>query len=156
MVRTMGTAILLIFSLSLPALAQTPQPPQPKVVTDLVARAKAQLTIINMHAFKQVLDRDKKVAIIDVREKNEFAAGHVPGAINLPRGVIEFNIWPYVGYPDKTDLNKRFYLYCKTGSRVALAAKSLQELGFTNLVVVDMQFQDWLDAGYPVTEPEFP
>ncbi|MGW8247618.1 MAG: rhodanese-like domain-containing protein [Acidiferrobacterales bacterium] len=153
MKRIFVTSVLVSFFVTLPAIAQAPQP---KVVTDMVARAKAQLTIIDMKAFKQVLDREKKPAVIDVREHNEFAAGHVPGAISLPRGVIEFNIWPYVGYPEKTDMNKRFYLYCKTGSRVALAAKSLQDLGFTNLVVVDMQFADWEAAGYPVTEPEFP
>jgi len=151
--RMIVTGLLASFFVTLHAIAQ---PPQPKVVTDMVAKAKVKLTIIDMKAFKQVLDQDNKVAMIDVREHKEFAAGHVPGAINLPRGVIEFNIWPYVGYPEKTDMNKRFYLYCKTGSRVALAAESLQELGFTNLVVVDMQFEDWEAADYPVTEPEFP
>ena len=137
------------FYMATPVLAQTPTP---KVVTDMVAEAKKQVTRIDMEKFKKVLDREKHLNIIDVREPNEFLTGHIPGAVNIPRGVIEFKIWPYVGYPDNTELNKRFYLYCKTGGRCSLAAKSLQELGFTNLIVVDMKFADWVSAGYPVTE----
>lgn len=147
------TGVLLSFFVTLPALAQEPYP---KSVTEMVDRAKAKVTRIDMKEFKQVLDSKKDITVIDVRERSEYADGHVPGAINLPRGVIEFKIWPYVGYPEKTDMNKRIYLYCKTGGRVSLAAKSLQDLGFTNLIVVDMQFADWQAAGYPVTEPEFP
>jgi rhodanese-related sulfurtransferase len=151
-----ATAALLLFVVMIPVYAQTPAPAVPKVVTDMVARAKAQVTRIDMKEFKKVLDREKHPSLIDVREGDEYAAGHIPGAINIPRGVIEFRIWPYAGYPEKTDMAKRFYLYCKTGGRCSLAAKSLQDLGFTNLVVVDMHFADWQAAGYPVTEPEFP
>lgn len=145
------TRFILFFVLIAPVSAQTPVP---KVVTDMVARAKEQVTRIDVEKFKKVLDNKEKINIIDVREPNEYSAGHIPGAINIPRGVIEFKIWPYVDYPEKTDINKRFYLYCKTGGRCSLAAKSLQELGFTNLIVVDMKFSAWQEADYPVTEPE--
>ena len=146
--------IITIFTLFLMLIAQvSAETTVPKVVADMVARAKEKVTRIEMEKFKNVLDNKKKNNIIDVREPNEYSAGHIPGAINIPRGVIEFKIWPYVDYPEKTNLNKRFYLYCKTGGRCSLAAKSLQELGFTNLIVVDMKFSDWLEAGYPVTVP---
>jgi len=137
-----------------PAFAQKSLAPYPKAVSDLVANAKAQVTRIDLKEFKSRLDREKSPTVIDVRERDEFAAGHIPGAINIPRGVIEFRIWPYAGYPEMTDMNKRFYLYCKTGGRCSLAAKSLQDLGFTNVIVADMQFEDWQAAGFPVTEPE--
>jgi rhodanese-related sulfurtransferase len=154
MKRWAFTGMLLSIFVSMPVLAQTPSAPYPKVVSDLVANAKAQVTRIDMKEFKDRWDREKSPTVIDVRELDEFAAGHIPGAINIPRGVMEFRIWPYVGYPEKTDMNKRFYLYCKTGGRCSLAAKSLQDLGFTNVITVDMQFEDWQAAGYPVTEPE--
>lgn len=150
MKRIAATGILLSLFISMPALAQSPYP---KSVSDLVANAKANITRIDMHEFKKILDREKPLTI-DVRELDEFAAGHIPGAINIPRGVIEFRIWPYVGYPEKTDMNKRLYLYCGSGSRCSLAAKSLQDLGFTNVVAVDMKIEEWQAAGYPITEPE--
>ena len=155
MKRWVITGLVLSFFVSMPVSAQTLTAPYPKAVTDMVARAKEKITRIDMKEFKKRLDHDKPL-VIDVRERDEFAAGHVPGAINIPRGVIEFRIWPYVGYPEKTDMNKRVYLYCGSGSRCSLAAKSLQDLGFTNVEAVDMKFEDWEAAGYPVTEPEFP
>ena len=88
--------------------------------------------------------------IIDVREPGEYAAGYIPGAINIPRGVIEFKIWPYVGFPEKTNTGKKLILYCKSSGRCSLATKTLQDLGFTNVIAVDMKFADWIKAGYPL------
>ena len=116
MKRWVATGILFSFFASMSVFAQAPAAPYPKSVTDLVAQAKKKITRIEMKEFKNRLDRDKPL-VIDVRERDEFAAGHVPGAINIPRGVIEFRIWPYVGYPEKTDMNKQIYLYCGSGSR---------------------------------------
>ena len=56
------------------------------------------------------------------------------------------------GYPDKTDMNKRLTLYCKTGGRASLATKTLTDLGFTNVVVADMKIEDWGKAGYPLAK----
>jgi rhodanese-related sulfurtransferase len=122
----------------------------PSSVRDLVARTKAQVRTIDMKAFKSALDQRAAGLVVDVREPGEYASGHVPGAINIPRGVIELNIWPYVGFPDSTDLGKRITLYCGSGTRCILAAKSLQDLGFTNAVAVDMRIADWAKAGYPL------
>jgi rhodanese-related sulfurtransferase len=122
----------------------------PDSVKQLVAQAKKSIKTIDMRRFKAALDAHEYDMIIDVREPGEFAKGYIPGAINIPRGVIEFKIWPYVGYPDKMNSGKKIILYCKTGGRCSLAAKSLQDLGFTNVMSVDMMFKDWLKAGYPV------
>ena len=159
MKQAMLGTLALSFLLLLPpaqAAGDKATAPYPEAVSELVARAKAQVRRIDMKKFRAVWEREKPIALIDVREPDEFAAGHIPGAINIPRGVIEFRIWPYVGYPEKTDMNKRMYLYCGSGSRCSLAAKSLQDLGLGNVIAVDMQFQDWQDAGYPVTEPVLP
>lgn len=125
----------------------------PASVRDLVARTKAQVRTIDMATFKSALEKREAGLIVDVREPAEYASGHVPGAINIPRGVIELSIWPHVGFPDSIELSKRITLYCGSGTRCILAAKSLQDLGFTNAVAVDMRIADWVKAGYPlVTE----
>ncbi|HEY6964815.1 MAG TPA: rhodanese-like domain-containing protein [Erythrobacter sp.] len=149
--RTLLAAILLAVCASHAGWAAAQS--TPSSVKDLVARTKAQIRTIDMAAFKSALDKRKAGLVVDVREPGEYASGHVPGAINIPRGVIELNIWPHVGFPDATDLNSKITLYCGSGTRCVLAAKSLQDLGFTNAVAVDMRIADWAKAGYPlVTE----
>ena len=128
--------------------------PQPLV--EMIARAKARIKTIDMATFKKILDSKQHAQIIDVREVSEYKEGHIPGAINIPRGVIEFRIWALTGYGDKMDKDIELILYCSSGSRCSMAARSLQELGLTNVTAVDMKLSDWQDAGYPLTEPEFP
>jgi rhodanese-related sulfurtransferase len=129
----------------------------PPVVKKMVAKAKKQVRLIDMYQFRKQVVRKDRGLIIDVREPDEFKTGYVPGAINIPRGMIEFNIWGHVGYPDKIRLNTRITLYCKVGGRSALAAKALKDLGFTNITAVDMKIADWQDKKYPfkVPEPDF-
>lgn len=103
----------LVLSISIIATSSA-QTPFPQIVSDLVAKAKTQIKTINMVGFKKVLDNQQEANIIDVREPNEYTAGHILGAINIPRGVIEFKIWSLTGYPENTDMNKIFYIYCKT------------------------------------------
>lgn len=124
----------------------------PPVVDALIANAKAQVRTIDLATFKAALDNKEAGLIIDVREPAEYAAGHVPSAINLPRGIVDLRIWPMAGFPDKTDLDKKITLYCSTGARDILAAKSLQDLGFRNVSAVDMRIDDWAKAGYPLVK----
>ena len=125
----------------------------PAPLADLVARARAQIKTIDMAQFKHALDGNADLGvIIDVREPAEFASGHVPGAVNIPRGQIEIAVWPLVGYPQNTDMAKRMTLVCGSGIRCMLAARSLQELGFTNVVAVDMKIGEWTKAGYPLVK----
>ncbi len=129
-----------------PVLAQT----APPSVGELLARTKAQVKSIDMATFKSGLEKGELGMVIDVREPEEFEEGHVAGAINIPRGLIEVRIWPKVGFPDKLDLGKKLTLYCGTGFRCIMAAKSLQDLSFTNVTAVDMKIADWKKAGYPL------
>jgi len=122
-------------------------PPQ---VKEMVLEARKSIKTIDMDGFRKIVDNPQGALIIDVREPKEFVAEHVPNAINIPRGVIEFKIWKHVGFPKKIDYGKAMYLYCKTGGRCTLAAKSLQDLGFTNVTVVVMMLMDWQKAGHPV------
>lgn len=131
-----------------------PAPTYPDSIKAYVGAAKKQIKLIKLDEFKALVDQGKAGLIVDVRQENEFSDGFVPGAINVPRGLIEFRIWAEVGFPNATDMNKQMTLYCATGGRCALAAKTLQDLGFTNVTSVDMLWDSWVKAGYPVAKPK--
>jgi rhodanese-related sulfurtransferase len=131
-----------------PTIAQN----YPPSVAKLVAGTKTQIKTIDMAQFKRGFDDGTLGLIVDVREPGEYARGHIPGAINIPRGQVEFAIWPHVGFPANTDLSKTMTLYCGSGARCALATKSLQDLGFSNVTSVDMLLGDWATAGYPLVK----
>jgi rhodanese-related sulfurtransferase len=148
--RLLAVAIAIALELGLPgqALSQS----YPPSVSALIAAAKQQIKTIDMATFKSAFDKNDLGLIVDVREPEEFAGGYIPGAVNVPRGVIELSIWAYVGFPDKTDMGRRMTLYCGSGARCALAAKSLQDLGFRNVIAADMRIDDWAKAGYPLVK----
>ncbi len=127
------------------ALAQSPPP----VVAQKIQAAQKHVKTIGMEEYRHLVDQPAAVLIVDVREPQEFAAGHVPGAINIPRGVLEFQIWRHVGYPANTDIERPVYLQCQSGNRASLAAQSLAELGFTHATAVVMSLDDWQKAGNP-------
>ena len=92
-----------------------------KTALDLVAAAKAHVHEIDIDAADAAI-RDADV-LIDVREADEFAAGHIPGAINVPRGVLEFKL---SSTPEMDARDLRVVLYCKTSGRAALSACAMQ------------------------------
>jgi rhodanese-related sulfurtransferase len=117
----------------------------PAVVKEMVAKAKTSIKTVSAEDVKAAIDKKEKAVFLDVRDPNEFAAGHLPGAINVSRGTLEFNIWSKV--PDQ---NAKIYVYCKTAGRSALATKTLNDLGYKNAVLMNAQFEDWIKKGYPV------
>jgi rhodanese-related sulfurtransferase len=88
--------------------------------------------------------------LLDVREDHEFKGGHVPGAVHIPRGLLEFRIWKLLGYPAQVDMDRKIYVQCMTGGRATLAAKQLQDIGFTNVIAVIMNFEEWKKKGNPL------
>lgn len=121
----------------------------PPVVSQKVQTAQKQVKTIGMEEYRKVVESPGNALIVDVREPNEFAAGHVPGAINIPRGVLEFQIWKQVGFPANPDLGRNVILQCQSGNRASLAAQSLAELGFVHTTAVVMSLDDWQQAGHP-------
>ena len=93
----------------------------------------------------QLLDRmrDGLVTLLDVRPEDEFAAGHLPGAAHLGKGVIERDIEQAV--PETTT---EIVLYCGGGYRSALAADNLQKMGYSNVISMDGGIRAWREAGY--------
>ncbi len=82
--------------------------------------------------------------LIDVRERDEWERGHLPGAVHLSRGVLERDVEEAVPDPDTPVV-----LYCGGGYRSALAAASLQEMGYTDVASMDGGWRAWTGAGYP-------
>lgn len=135
--------VLLVFFALSPASAAGMYP---QVLMDYVASARGATPVVSLEQFRAAID-DPEILIIDVREPDEYAAGHIPNAVNIPRGVIEFMIWPAVGYPDRTDMDKKMYLYCQSGGRCALAARALHDLGFTQAYRTELNIKEWAEAG---------
>ena len=111
-----------------------------KLVTD----AKSRVTECTVDEVKARLSGGKAFALIDVREEGEYAAGHAAGAVHLGKGVIERDIEAKVPDP-ATPL----VLYCGGGFRSALAADSLQKMGYTNVISMDGGWAAWVKAGLP-------
>ena len=114
-------------------------------VKEWVAKAKGSVTKVSAADVKAAIDKKEKAVFLDVRDPNEYGAGHLPGAINVSRGTLEFNVWDKI-----SDKNAKIYVYCKTAGRSAFATKTLNDLGYKNAVLMDAQLEDWIKAGYPV------
>jgi rhodanese-related sulfurtransferase len=122
-----------------------------KTALDLVAAAKARVTEVPI-ADAEVAIRDADV-LLDVREADEFAAGHMPGAIHASRGMLEFKL---SGTPALAARDLKVVLYCKTSGRAALAAAAMQDMGYLNVRSIAGGFDAWVGAGKPVHKPELP
>ena len=132
-------------SISSPALAQG----LPPAVKQNVQVAPKHVKTIGMEEYRKIVENPGPALIVDVREPREYAAGHVPGAINIPRGVIESQIWNHVGSAEKADVERPIVLQCQSGKRATLAAQTLGELGFTQTSAVIMNLDDWKQSGNP-------
>ena len=134
-------------SISSPALAQS----LPPAAKQNGAAVQKPVRTIGMEEYRKIVENPGPALILDVREPQEYAAGHVPGAINIPRGVIESQIWNHVGSAEKADVERPIVLQCQSGKRATLAAQTLGELGFTQTSAVIMNLDDWKKAGNPFT-----
>ena len=126
-----------------------------RTVQELVAEARGRIEEIAPDR----LVAQRSGIVIDVREPAEYAQGHLPGAINLPRGVLEFQIHAHPAMACSTSdalaaPDRELLLYCMTGGRSALAADSLQAVGFTQVRSLAGGLTAWRNAGLPLsTDP---
>jgi len=111
----------------------------------LVNEAKKKIKESNVADVKHRSDAGEKFLIVDVREDNEWAKGHLTGAIHLGRGIIERDIEQRV-----PDTNAKLILYCGGGFRSALVADNLQKMGYHNVESMDGGWKGWLEAGLPI------
>lgn len=120
-------------------------------VQQLVAAAKKEIIEIDVLNVEKI-SQDGSQLIVDVREPNEYAEGHIKGAINVPRGVLEFktdSTYPG-GIPSLYDKSASIILYCKSGARSALAAQTLNLLGYKAVFSMAGGFVAWGNASLPV------
>lgn len=108
----------------------------------LAADARSRITEIRPEEAESVAKQG--AILIDVREKAEFHRGHIPGALHLPRGLIELEIEKRI-----SDVSTNIVVYCGGGNRSALVAENLQRMGYTRVASVAGGFQAWLEAGFP-------
>ncbi len=122
-----------------------------KTAHDLVAIAKTRVQEIPLAAADAAI-RDADV-LLDVRETEEYAAGHLPGAIHASRGLLEFKL---SSSPELSSRDLKIVLYCKTSGRAALAAASLHEMGYLQVKSIAGGMDAWLAAGKPIVTPTLP
>ena len=121
-----------------------------KTAHDLVLAARAQIEELSPQD-AQRWQAATAARVLDVREPDEFAVGHLPGAVNVPRGMLEFRIGEL-----QPDGDAAILLYCKTSGRAALATQSLYSLGYTQLRSVAGGFDQWQADGLSVEKPVLP
>jgi len=121
---------------------------------DLVAAAKAQVENLGVEEVAKEIEGGA-VVLVDLREPAEREAnGTIPGAIHVPRGMLEFHADASTPYHiEALDPSKRVILHCASGGRSALAAQTLQQLGYTNVAHLDGGIKAWAEAGKPVEQP---
>ena len=124
--------------------------------SDIVARAKATIKECTVTDVHDCLGAD--TIFIDIREPAEFQRGHIPGAVLLPRGLLEFELHSLVDRC-RRDINlppedQPIVLYCGTGGRSALAAKVVQEIGYRNVRSLAGGIVAWAEAGHSITTPD--
>ncbi len=119
----------------------------------LVDEANTQITTYTVAQVRERLDADPHLQVVDIRDPRELEReGTVPGALLAPRGMLEFWVDPASPYfkPAFGDESKEFVLFCGAGWRSALATRTLQDMGMTNVAHIDGGFAEWKKQGAPV------
>ena len=125
---------------------------QPITAADLVAEARTKIEEVAPGTFNA--ERTDQI-LIDVREPAEFETGHIPGSINIPRGVLEFQVDAHpavanVSDPALSHKDQSLVIVCRTGGRAALSAVNLQRLGFSNVRSIAGGVIAWGEASLPL------
>ena len=118
-----------------------------KTPDQLVKEAKASIKEISVNDVKSMIDGKEKIILLDVRDKNEFEEGSIPGALNISRGMLEFKVALVI--PDK---NAKIIVFCGLDLRGPLATKSLNEMGYMNAVNMTGGLKAWKEAGYAIAK----
>ena len=120
-----------------------------KTAHDLVVQAKLSVNEVSLNDAPDAI-RDADI-LLDVREADEYANGHIPGAVHISRGLLEFKL---SNDPNLSSRDLKIVLYCKNSGRAALASKSLHDMGYMNIQSIVGGFDAWAQAGNPIAKPE--
>ncbi len=123
----------------------------PTTVADMVAQANSTVQSISADALQTLRQHQPDLLVIDVREPDEYAGGHLPGAVLVPRGKLEFLADPSSSYRHAEMRPERpVAVYCHLGLRGLLAAATLQQLGYRHVVNLDGGIDAWISSGHDV------
>jgi molybdopterin/thiamine biosynthesis adenylyltransferase/rhodanese-related sulfurtransferase len=116
---------------------------------ELLQQVKAEIEEVDAARASGLLEADEPPIVLDVRERDEWEEGHIPGAVHIPRGNLESRIEQAA--PDR---GRPIVVYCAAGSRSAFAAKTLEELGYTDVASLAGGFTGWKRNGFPTQLPQ--
>lgn len=123
-----------------------------KTVSQMLAEAAAIVPFMSLAELKTYAESAKnELIVLDVRERDAFETGHIPGARLLPRGQLELRV-----NEELTDPTRRILVYCEFGRISTLAAATLRQMGFQGAVALDGGMKAWREAGYPVRSTKEP
>ena len=120
----------------------------PPNYSDLLSSVRKEIREVSLDEVKRRVEAKEPYVLLDVREKDEFRAGYIPGAVSVPRGFLEMQIEGKV--PDR---DTKIIVYCAGGVRSAFAAVTLTSLGYTRVESANPGFVRWKDLGYPMEHP---
>lgn len=112
---------------------------------DLLAEARAEITLVDAERAETMIA--EAALVLDVREPAEFQSGHLPHAINIPRGVLEFKVG---NHPELNESKRSILIYCKNGGRSTLAAYTLNQMGFTQVEMLIGGFDGWTGSVHKI------
>ncbi|MBC8103817.1 MAG: sulfurtransferase [Cytophagales bacterium] len=113
-----------------------------KTFQQLCDEAKSRIQEVSTEGTEELLKTHDSVILIDVREQDEFRGGHIPGALGVGRGILEYHIADLA-----PDTDQEIILYCRGGNRSALAADSLRQMGYTNVLSMTGGYRTWNEEG---------
>ena len=122
-------------------------------VQEMMEEARKVVPEVSATETKARLDAGEVDLILDVREPGEYEAAHIPGAVHIPRGLLEFQADPSLPAaaqsPVASNPDQRIVVHCAKGARSLLAAESLKKLGYSNVSSMSGGFDDWTAQGLP-------
>lgn len=143
---------LIVYTACLVLLLSCQSQPTNLTADEMVNLAVERVTITTPEDVMKIMETEEVYTIIDVREKDEYYHGYIPGSVSIPRGLVEFKIgaegfWENEGLymPAKDEI---IVIYCKKGNRSALAANSLQQMGYKKILMLDGGWKKW-ELKYP-------
>ena len=119
----------------------------------LVDEARLAVPEVTASETYEQLQQGKVAILLDVREQTEWEGGHVPGAVHIPRGLLEWMSDPtYANHDQRMTacIQQPVVVMCASGGRSLLAARTLREMGYRDVASLDGGFAEWIKAGLPV------
>ncbi|MEO7520889.1 MAG: rhodanese-like domain-containing protein [Gemmatimonas sp.] len=117
-----------------------------KTAQQLIDEAKAAIRQVSPREVLEQLQRGDSIVLVDIREQNEWSLGHLPNALYIGRGVLEREV------EQRVPRDANIVLYCASGNRSALAARVLEEMGYTSVASMSGGIREWVDRGGAVED----